>query len=109
MHIQVHTDNHIEGDERLSEYAESGIQLALGHLADRVTRVDAHLADENGDKGSGRDKRCTLEAHVAGQPPVTTTHHAASVRDAFEGAAAKLERLLAGIEDRRRDKHPSRG
>jgi ribosome-associated translation inhibitor RaiA len=107
MHIQVHTDNHIEGDERLSEYAQSGISLALGHLADRVTRVDVHIADENGDKGSGRDKRCTLEAHVAGQPPATVSHHANTIREAFTGATGKLERVLAGIEDRRRDKHPA--
>ena len=105
MQVQVHTDNHIEGDERLSEYAESGIRLALGHLADRVTRVDAHIADENGAKVSGHDKRCTLEAHIAGQPPAAVTHHAATVKEAFGGAADKLERLLAGIEDRRRDKH----
>ena len=106
MQIQVHTDNHIAGDERLSEYAETGIHLALGHLADRITRVDVHLADENGEtKGAGRDKRCVLEAHVAGQPPVTVTHHAGTVREAFEGAGGKLERVLAGIEDRRRDKH----
>ena len=108
MQIQVHTDNHIEGDERLSEYAESGIRIGLGHLADRVTRVDAHLADENGEtKGAGRDKRCLLEAHVAGQAPVTVTHHAATVKEAFGGAVDKLERVLAGIEDRRRDKHPA--
>ena len=106
MIVQVHTDNHIEGDERLSEYAETGIRLALGHLSARVTRVDAHIADENGDKGSGRDKGCTLEAHVAGQPPVTATHHAGTVKEAFTGAADRLERLLAGIEDRRHEKHP---
>ena len=112
MHIQVHTDNHIEGDQRLSEYAETGIHLALGHLTDRVTRVDVHLADENGDKVSARDKRCTLEAHSSGETPVAVTHHAGTVRDAFSGAAEKLERVLAGIEDRRRDRyatHPARG
>ena len=107
MQIQVHTDNHITGDERLSEYAESEILLALGHLTDRVTRIDVHLADENGEvKGAGHDKRCMLEAHVSGQQPVTVTHHAGTVKDALSGATDKLRRLLAGIEDRRRDKHP---
>lgn len=107
MQIQVHTDNHVAGDERLSEYADSTLRLALGHLTERVTRIDAHIADENGDKVSGRDKRCTLEAHAAGEKPVAVTHHAGTVKDAFSGAAAKLERVLAGIEDRRRDKHPA--
>jgi ribosome-associated translation inhibitor RaiA len=114
MQIQVHTDNHIPGDERLADYTEAHIRDALGHLTDRVTRIDAHLADENGEGKGGEgkgsdDKRCMLEAHVAGQPPIAVTHHADTVKEAIGGAVDKLEKVLGGIEDRRRDKHPARG
>lgn len=110
MQIQVHTDNHIPGDERLADYTEAHIRDALGHLADRVTRIDAHLGDENGEgKRTDNDKRCMLEARVAGQPPIAVTHHAGTVKEAIGGAIDKLEKVLGGIEDRRRDKHPARG
>jgi hypothetical protein len=35
-----------------------------------------------------------VEARPAGQAPVAVTHHAATVAEAYRGAAAKLSRLL---------------
>ena len=109
MQIKVHTDNHITGDERLDEYTDGLIRGAVEHFQDYVTRVDAHLADENGAKGSDGDKRCTLEAHVAGQAPIAVTAHAGTVREAMSGAAAKLEKVLSGLHERRSHKHPAHG
>jgi len=105
MQIKVHTDNHITGDERLDEYTDALIRGAVEHFQDYVTRVDAHLADENSGKGPSQDKRCTLEAHVAGQAPVAVTAHAGTVREAMTAAAGKLEKVLAGLHERRSDKH----
>jgi ribosomal subunit interface protein len=105
MHIQLNTDKNIQGDERLLEFTEESIKGALARFEDRVTRVEVHFADENGsDKHAGDDKRCILEARLAGQQPVAVTHHAASVREALTGAINKLEKLLNKEAERELEK-----
>lgn len=106
MHIQVNTDNHIPGDDRLIEYAQTLLLGSLERFQDRVTRVEVHLGDENSaTRNTGEDKRCTLEARPAGMKPVAVTHHAGTVREAMDGAVHKLEKLLGGIVEREQEKH----
>jgi ribosome-associated translation inhibitor RaiA len=106
MQIQVHAGNHVSGDARLGEYADAVIRGAVERFSDSITRIDAHFADENSEKASPNDKRCTLEAHLSGRSPVAVTVLAATAGEALNGAAGKLERMLDGIQDRRNDKHP---
>jgi hypothetical protein len=106
MQVQVSTDNHVPGDERLNEYAQDLIGGAMARFEDRVTRVEVHLGDENGaGKHAEDDKRCTLEARLAGLQPVAVTHHAATVKDSLGGAVQKLEKVLNGIVEREQEKH----
>jgi ribosome-associated translation inhibitor RaiA len=105
MHIQVNTDNHIQSDERLIEYAREVIAGGLSRFQDRVTRIEAHLTDENGaEKAGADDKRCALEARMAGLHPVAVTHHASTVKDALSGAVDKLEKVLNGIVEKELEK-----
>ena len=76
---------------------------AVAHFADRITRVEVHLNDVNGDKHSANDKRCMLEARVAGLKPIAVTHQAAHMAEALHGAAEKLERALSHAVDRLND------
>ena len=94
MQIQINTDNSIEGREALSSHIRSVVENALGHLASQVTRVEVHVADENGAKTVGEDKRCVMEARLEGRPPAAVTHQAATVHDAATGAADKLSRMI---------------
>lgn len=94
MQVLIHTDNHIEGRESLNQRATSIIESTLARFGDRITRVEAHLSDENSHKSRGDDKRCAIEARPAGGPPVAVTHLADTLDHAVEGAAEKLERLL---------------
>ena len=95
MKIQVNTDHHIQNDERLQEYVETTVTGTLDRFRDQVTRVEVHLSDENGsERGGADDKRCMMEVRVEGQAPSAVTHHAATVREAIDGAADKLERVL---------------
>jgi ribosome-associated translation inhibitor RaiA len=108
MHIQLNTDKNIQGDERLLEFTEDAIKGTLARFDDRVTRVEVHFADENGsEKHAADDKRCTLEARIAGHQPVAATHHAATVRDALTGAIHKLEKLLTKDAERELEKRRS--
>lgn len=95
MNIQVTTDNHIHGSAELSANVESVVEATLSRFGDRITRVEVHLTDENSSvKRGDNDKRCVMEARLAGLQPIGVTNHAASISDAIDGAAEKLERAL---------------
>ena len=113
MQVQVNTDNHVEGRETLLAHVEGVIRDAVDRYADEVTHVDAHLGDVNGgDKSGADDKRCILEARVAGLKNIAVKHQADSLHLAIEGAAGKLTKALDStlgkLHDRQR-RHPGTG
>lgn len=100
MHIQVNTDSNIEGSEELAIQIKGVVESALSRFSDRITRVEVHLSDENGDKSGQNDKRCMMEVRLEGRQPTAVTHHAASLSDAVDGAANKLKRSLESTLER---------
>ncbi|HUF92636.1 MAG TPA: HPF/RaiA family ribosome-associated protein [Candidatus Limnocylindria bacterium] len=93
MHVQINTDNHIEGREALATRVEAVVQESLRRFSDQITRVEVHLSDENSHKG-GDDKRCMMEARLEGRRPTAVTHQAATLDQAIDGAADKLQRSI---------------
>jgi len=94
MLVRVTTDNHIRGGEELTREVETSLDAALRRFAPQVTRVEVHLSDVNGHKGGDADKKCTLEARLAGLQPVAATANAGTVEQAMNGALDKLVSLL---------------
>lgn len=94
MQILVNSDHTVTGTDALTERVAGIVADAVGHFADRITRVEVHLNDVNGEKHSANDKRCMLEARVGGLKPIAVTHQAAHMAEALHGAAEKLERAL---------------
>ncbi|MEX0760270.1 MAG: hypothetical protein WD100_11890 [Tistlia sp.] len=94
MQFQLNTDANIQGDDRLRVVAENTIVSALGHLTDRLSRVEVHLADANAAKGGSDDIRCTIEARPEGMQPQAVTHTDATVEAALRGGAKKMRALL---------------
>ena len=100
MKIQLNTDGNIEGNERLADHVTGVVEDALGRFADRVTRVEVHLSDENGPKSGPDAKRCMMEARLRGRQPVAVTHEAETLDQAIDVAADKLQRLLDSTLER---------
>ena len=95
MIIQVNTDSNIEGNRDVKQQVKAEIGNSLEHFGGKITRVEVHLSDENSDKKFGtEDKRCLLEARLAGLRPVAVSHQAATLEQAVEGAVEKLKRSL---------------
>lgn len=94
MQIQINTDSNIEGREKLALHVKGVVEHTLGRFSDRITRIEVHLSDQNGDKRGQDDKRCMMEARLEGRQPTAVTHQAPSLNDAVDGAAAKLQRSL---------------
>ncbi len=97
MHIQINTDNHIQGTEGMAAEVEATVESTLGHLRDRITRVEVHLSDQNGPKAGERDIRCVIEARLEGHQPTAVSHDASELSDAVDGAAEKLKRSLESL------------
>ncbi len=66
------------------------MERTLGHRAEHVTRVEAHLSDENGKKGGRFDTRCMMEARLEGRQPIAVAHEAETIAQAIDAAADKL-------------------
>jgi ribosome-associated translation inhibitor RaiA len=94
MEVLVNTDSSVQGHDTLTTEVEGVVRHALTRFADRITRVEVHLSDENSHKHGADDKRCMIEARVAGRPPTAVTHHAADLTKAVAGASDKLKRAL---------------
>jgi hypothetical protein len=103
MQIQLNTDNHVHGEESLAQWAERELRQRLHRFGDHITRIEIHLSDVNGARVSELDKRCKLEARLAGRAPLTVSHDAGKVADALFGAADKLARALDTALGRVRD------
>jgi len=93
MQFQLNTDPQLRAAADLVGRLQQDVEAALARFAPRITRVEVHLNDLNGDK-AGLDKRCQLEARVAGRSPVSVRHVAPSVQRAVDGALAKLVAAL---------------
>ena len=103
MQIQLNTDANVQGRDSLAAWVETELKGKLAHFRDQITRIEVHLSDASASRVGENDKRCTLEARLAGRQPVAVHHDAGNVADAFHGAADKLYRKLDADLGRVRD------
>lgn len=94
MQIQLNTDKNITGSPALLDHLKNVIEHELRHHAGSITRVEAHLNDTNSGKKGDQDKRCMLEARIAGTKPLSVEHRADTLDLAISGAASQLARLV---------------
>ena len=103
MTIQFNTDNNIQGNEELTSPLTSLISDKLNRFSDKISRVEVHLSNDNGNKEGQNDKRCLLEARMEGKQPIAVTNTANSHEQAVEGAIDKLKTSLDTIIGRERN------
>lgn len=82
----------------MAEHLTTVVTDALGRFGEHITRVEAHIADENSHVKAAPDEiRCTLEARLVGRDPVVVKDRAGSVHQAINGAVGKLKRAVATV------------
>jgi hypothetical protein len=94
LDVQINTANDVEGREALCVHLEGTVRERLSRFEDRLTRVEMHFADENGDRNTGDAIRCVVEARPAGLDPVSVSDHAGSIEQAASGALGKMVSAL---------------
>ena len=97
MKIQFNADKTIGGDENQQNYFTSLIGEKLERFQAHVTRIEAHLTDQNGKKEGPNDIQCVLEARMEGRQPIAVKCDANSANDAVTGAIDKIKTSLDTI------------
>ncbi len=105
MIVQVNTDNHIEGGERLNNYVTNTVTAEFDRFSENIRRIEVYFADENAAKQGTNDKRCTIELHVAKQEPIAATAYGDNIELALGGAMDKMSASLSKLFDRLQDHH----
>ena len=105
MQIQIYASD-VTHSNAIDEHVRGELERALKRFAEQVTRVEAHLHDDNGPK-SGKDKRCVLEVRLAGHQPLAVEGSAPDLYEAVRVAAGKLERAV-GHKLERHEAHRGR-
>lgn len=94
MQIQFNYAN-VDHSDALETHVEEQLQAAVGRFAERLTRIEVHISDENSPTKHGADdKRVLLEARPAGRKPVTVEERTDDLYSAVKGAVTKLQRVL---------------
>ncbi len=105
MQIQVNYGD-VEVSPTLNEHVIDRVNHALKHRTERVTRVEVHLRDDKSKRKGQSDRRCVMEARLAGCDPLAVTHKAHDLYDAVNQAADKLARAISHHLGRKeKDKH----
>ena len=96
MQVVLNADYHIDGKHEMAEHLRVVVREAVAQFGVHVTRVVAHIADENSSfKTSPDDIQCTLEVRLIGREPVVVKECAGSVDQAIHGAVGKLKQAVA--------------
>jgi len=104
MQIQINSGNNIKVHEEFASKIKGIVEDALSRFSDNITRVEVHLSDEDGNKNGINDKRCMIEARLAGRQPAAVTETADTFDLAVIGAADKLVNMIESTHGRIQDK-----
>ena len=111
MHILLHSDLNTDGSQLMNEHFTGVVNGAMGRYGDRITRVEAHLSDADGQaRSSAGEIHCTLEARLVGLDAVVVKAHAGNAHEAIDGAVRRLRRAVGaeiGKHDPRRHRAAS--
>jgi ribosome-associated translation inhibitor RaiA len=97
MQIQFNTDKNVKLNEEQIASSTSLISEELSRFSSQITRLEIHLSDEDGNKDGLNDKRCMVEARLAGMKPIAVTEHANTHEQAIFGAIDKMKNSLENI------------
>ena len=93
MHIEISFGD-VDASDSLRDRVETSVNKALSHVASRITRVEAHLRDDNAGKPGTHDKRCVFEARPAGHQPIAVEHQGEDLYQVIDETAQKLGRAV---------------
>ena len=94
MEVDINIDRGIDGYEAFAPRVRGVVEDVLARHADFIAHVEVRLNEENHRKKGQAERRCLLEARLAGRESIAVTHQAATTDEAVRGAAKKMTELI---------------
>ncbi len=94
LHIEISYSG-MDRSDALDDHIREQVSHENKRFAGRLTRVEAHVSDDNGGKHGPRDRRCVLEARPRSLEPIVASHEGDDIYQVVREAARKLSRALA--------------
>ena len=79
---------------QVEEFVREHLQVSFEKFADKISRIEVHLLDENGQKGGGDDKICTIDVKLSG---MGLLHVRAKNDDIYSSILKAIQRADASI------------
>ena len=95
--IILNADENLAIGEDAGDAIKKLITEQLSRYGKHISRLDVHIADENGIKEGFNDIRCMLVAHVEGKEPVVVTNIADTLDPSVDGAIEKMQHALSSM------------
>jgi len=97
MQLQFNTDKNIQGTDTLKTIVSEKINHGLKHFANKITRIEVHLSDQNADKAGPEDIQCKIEARIKGMQPLMVASANDSKEKAVDDAVDKMKASLRTV------------
>ena len=104
MTIQINTDNHIEGSQKMEDYYRERLETGLAHYTELITRLEVHVADLNADKGGDDDIQVRIEARIRGKEPVLVEAKHENQEAALSAAIDKIQGVMRKVKGKLLDR-----
>jgi len=104
MKIQFNTDKNIQGTENLEAFVSESINSKLKRFADKISRIEVHLSDQNSQKESTDDIQCKIEARIEGLQPILAIGKSNTKEKAFNDAINKMKAALDTVIGKMKDR-----
>ncbi len=94
MQVLINTDNRTDGPASRTDALELRVNDGLSRFASRLSRVEAHIRDVDGDNNGARGMQARLEARPNGGDPLSAKAVGVDAEQALNNAlAAMISRL----------------
>jgi len=91
----------IDKTDAIDQFVREKLLSKLGHLTNKLTRVEVHLRDDNSaSKSSYNDKRVLIEARPAGRKPLAVEQRGGDLYSVITDACSKLSRAVRNEVER---------
>jgi ribosome-associated translation inhibitor RaiA len=97
MIVQINTGKTLNADYQKQEYYTTQVKKSLKRHESKITRIEVHIKDENGNNDGIGDLSCTMEVRLKDRQPIAVTCEADTMALALDGAIEKIKNSIETI------------
>jgi ribosomal subunit interface protein len=101
-HLPIHIrPGNLQTSSAIEAWVHRKLAGAFRRYGAKMTAVEVHFEDVNGQKHGGEHTRCVMEARVNGRIPIAVSAGASNLYAAIDAASRKLDAAISRVVERR--------